>query len=266
MFKLFAFFIILQSLFVAIFSQNATNPYGVQFKYSHSKVLDTNQKIVVKIDRTDDGSRDKNPSWSYLFTYNSALTIEAVSINWSYAEYSNLTLAFVPPKDAPLSSLEFTVRNISALNTGISPENMAIPIQLFIVNSRNLSGELLGYNLSDKSDYTITQGQDINSSVNKTLSDSNAPENQSDNNNTKSNSTDLNSVEKALELYARNLYKPGDPNYDSSINPIGTQLVGPLYSLWIFTAISVIGIAAYIYGTLVRLSYRKQYYSSVNYT
>ncbi|KAJ2010959.1 mRNA decay protein, partial [Coemansia sp. S85] len=57
-------------------------------------------------------------------------------------------------------------------------------------------------------------------------------------------------------------YIPGDPNYDRSVNPIGTQLTGSHIGLYLVSAILGIGILAHALGTIRRFQYKRQYHLS----
>ncbi|KAJ1821196.1 hypothetical protein LPJ60_002764 [Coemansia sp. RSA 2675] len=61
-------------------------------------------------------------------------------------------------------------------------------------------------------------------------------------------------------------YIPGDPNYDRSVNPIGTQLTGSHIGLYLVSAILGIGILAHALGTIRRFQYKRQYHLSVRHS
>ncbi|KAI8324639.1 hypothetical protein GQ54DRAFT_302446 [Martensiomyces pterosporus] len=55
----------------------------------------------------------------------------------------------------------------------------------------------------------------------------------------------------------------GDANYDLSIDPLGTQLVGPRIGLYLVSSILGVGLVAHIAGTIRRYQFRFQYTRSV---
>ncbi|KAJ2825699.1 hypothetical protein FBU31_003638, partial [Coemansia sp. 'formosensis'] len=58
-------------------------------------------------------------------------------------------------------------------------------------------------------------------------------------------------------------YIPGDPNYDRSVDPLGTELAGPRTGLYLVSAILGVGILAHAVGTVRRFQYKRQYHLSV---
>ncbi|KAJ2493854.1 hypothetical protein IWW37_000240 [Coemansia sp. RSA 2050] len=61
-------------------------------------------------------------------------------------------------------------------------------------------------------------------------------------------------------------YIPGDPDYDRSVNPIGTQLTGSHIGLYLVSVILGIGILAHALGTICRFQYKRQYHLSVRHS
>ncbi|KAJ2551832.1 hypothetical protein GGH95_005863 [Coemansia sp. RSA 1836] len=59
-------------------------------------------------------------------------------------------------------------------------------------------------------------------------------------------------------------YIPGDANYDKSVDPLGTQLVGPQTGLYLVSTILGIGILAHALGTIRRFQYKRRYHLSVS--
>ncbi|KAJ2892612.1 hypothetical protein GGI21_005570 [Coemansia aciculifera] len=59
-------------------------------------------------------------------------------------------------------------------------------------------------------------------------------------------------------------YIPGDANYDLSVDPLGTQLVGSHIGLYLVSTILGIGILAHALGTIRRFQYKRQYHLSVS--
>ncbi|KAJ2102010.1 hypothetical protein GGI09_001446 [Coemansia sp. S100] len=61
-------------------------------------------------------------------------------------------------------------------------------------------------------------------------------------------------------------YIPGDPNYDKSVDPLGTELAGPRTGLYLVSAILGVGILAHAVGTIRRFQYKRQYHLSVRHS
>ncbi|PVV01965.1 hypothetical protein BB560_003593 [Smittium megazygosporum] len=221
-----------------------SNPYGIKIAYDVSYVSGSDKTVQVQVKRMDSGLQSEGVSWSYMFMFGSNLKIVSVKDGWSYAEYSNKTLAFVPPFTTDpgtgaqivnnLATLEFTVQSLASGSTNSNDKTaFAIPSSIFITNSRDLNGKLLGFQLQDSSDYQVVTNPDL--------------------------------ILDGFNEYAKSKYIPNDPNYDPNVNQLGTRLVGPLISMYVYIAISTIGLIAYTYGTFIRLSFRKQYYRSAHY-
>ncbi|PVU94505.1 hypothetical protein BB559_002983 [Furculomyces boomerangus] len=231
------------------------NQYSITLNYTYALVShDIGVKVRVNLLDIDPSYKDQ--PWSYFFTYPTAyqLTPDFVKTDWSYGIYNQNMFAFIPPQSNSDDTLEFFIRNLTAIPNLNDFQDIAIPQTSIIIPSRTLSSTIVGFPLAENIDYQVVNDPSIITPSDYNLkNDTNIPIEMG-------NPANSNDIDGALSQYNDRKHIPGNPNFDATMNPYGIDLVGPLVGLWVYSIISVIGISSYLYGSYFRLKLKGRYY------
>ncbi|OLY85736.1 tRNA pseudouridine(38/39) synthase [Smittium mucronatum] len=217
---------------------------------------------VVKISpEYENGSKP----FSYLFKYSSDydISIKLVRTGWSYAVYSDNIIAFAPPQSQRTQQLDIDISG----NDQSDDYSFAVPQSISILNSNDVASHLVGFTLTEKTDYTVSLILNKNIFVKPDNSSESASTTSSTPSPTESaEATSINGTYKSdpifdsMQKYFASKTIPGNHNYDNTLNPYGIQLVGPFIGLYIYSSIFIIALVFFTYGSLNRATLRSNYY------
>ncbi|OMJ30364.1 hypothetical protein AYI69_g95 [Smittium culicis] len=276
-------------LILTTFSQdiiNPQNPYGIYLNYTYSQLpTDSNTYTVsVQVIKLNAEYAVGAKPYSYLFKFspNYDLAMKLVKSGWSYGIYNGNMIALAPPSSSITQQLELELTNASASPNSDQNSSFIIPESITILNSNDVSAQLVGFTLSQNIDYSIHQipyHNDVatfeNISENFSLSsqelEPHTSEDSSSAETTDSSSQPQNSTSevqfKSSDPIADSMAKfykaqaiAGNYNYDNTLNPYGIQLVGPFTSLYIYSTILALGLSSFLYGSFFRASLRASYF------
>ncbi|OMJ13091.1 hypothetical protein AYI70_g8713 [Smittium culicis] len=264
---------------------NPQNPYGIYLNYTYSQLpTDSNTYTVsVQVIKLNVEYANGSKPYSYLFKYSSSydLAMKLVKSGWSYGIYNGNMIALAPPSSSVTQQLELEVTNVSASPNSDQNSSFIIPESITILNSNDVSAQLVGFTLSQNIDYSIYQSPYHNdaatfenisdnpsessqeleqvtsedSSSVETTDSSSQPQNSTSEVQFKSSDPIADSMAKFYKAQAI----AGNYNYDNTLNPYGIQLVGPFTSLYIYSTIFALGLSSFLYGSFFRASLRASY-------